>query len=539
MGSSSVTPMRAALTALLCLTGCAGVEDPVAPATVSITRQAASVTFGDGGVRVKGNGLLAHLGSTIASCPGGGYVAGAPGDDSVWLSPVQARLVTPRLFLLEVEPFPVVCLGATANVLRVLVGGPTAYSLRPDGGSQVSGQRIDAFDATPGSWLAVGRAAPGNVSLFPSNAPALTSPTFTTTPPLAGLGTSVAWNQGGALLVGNPAARTAGLYLPDVNADGGVLLIAPFTLANPEPGLAASDFGMVVATGDVTPDFSEEHLIAAPAVGRVYIFSGIAHVMTLRGGPSFGAALAIDPRDLGGGLHALWVGEPSANRVHRFVGSEGQAFDAPGSAGNNSKFGAALTVDAQGVLAVGAPKYSDGVLLELGAVFEATVDAGTLVGLAMHCDAGQSCALPGCTTGTCLGAVFCEQVRAAGSDCAATERCVLNTCVDGGADAGSTDAGSAGATDAGPMDAGSMDAGATDAGARDAGAVDAGLTDGGADAGVGSDAGSLTDGGATDAGALDAGQEPLVYQTSSCGCSSLEVPLWMLLGLAVRRRKRG
>jgi hypothetical protein len=540
--------MRATLTALLCLTGCAGVEDPVPPTPASITRQAATVTFGDGGVRVKGNGMFAHLGSTIASCPGGGYVAGAPGDDSVWLSPVQARLVTPRSFLFEVEPFPVVCLGATANVLRVLVGGPTAYSLRPDGGSQISGQRIDAFDATPGAWLAVGRAVPGNVSLFPSTAAGLTSPTFTSTPAVAGQGTSVAWNQGGALLVGNPQARTAGLYLPDVNADGGVLLIAPFTLANPEPGLAASDFGMVVATGDVTPDFSEEHLIAAPAVGRVYIFSGIANVMTLRGGASFGAALAIDPRDLGGGLHAIWVGEPAANRVHRFVGTGGQAFDAPGAAANNSQFGAALTVDAQGVLAVGAPKYSDGVLLELGAVFEATVDAGTLAGLAMHCNAGQGCTLPGCTTGTCLGAVFCERTRAAGSDCSATERCVMNTCVDGGvADAGSTDAGAtdagatdAGSTDAGSTDAGSMDGGAMDAGAPDAGPVDAGPTDGGADAGVGSDAGSFADGGATDAGGepLDAGQEPLVYRTSSCGCSSGEVPL-LVLGLALRRRKRG
>lgn len=523
-----VDHVRAAFTftALLGLAGCAGVEEPVAT-QVSFHRQAATLTFGDGGVRLKGTNLLAHLGATIASCPGGGYAAGAPGDDSVWLSPVQARLVTPRGFSLEVEPFPLVCLGST-TALRVLVGGPSsAYSLRPDGGSQVSGQRVDSFDAAPGSWLAVGRAVPGTISLFPSISASLTSPTFSTTPAVAGLGTSVAWNQGGALLVGNPQARTAGLLLPDVTADGGVLLISPIPLADPEPALPGSDYGRVVATGDVTPDFSEEHLVAAPAVGRVYVFSGTANVMTLRGGPSFGAALAVDPRDLGGGLHALWVGEPVANRVHRFIGTEGQPFDAPAAAGSTSRFGAALAVASQGVLAVGTPGYSEGVLLEIGAVFEAAVDAGTLLGVAMHCNAGQSCALPGCTTGTCLGAVFCEQVRATGSDCSATERCVMNTCVDGGAP-------DAGAMDAGAMDAGAMDAGAMDAGAMDAGATDAGATDAGA-----TDAGSFTDAGLADAGGTADAGEPLIYRTSSCGCSSVELPLLLLaLGLALGRPKR-
>lgn len=56
---------------------------------------------------------------------------------------------------------------------------------------------------------------------------------------------------------------------------------------------------------------------------------------------------------------------------------------------------------------------------------------------------------------------------------------------DAGADAGVMDAGApdAGVTDAGATDAGATDAGATDAGAMDAGAMDAGQGDAGVDAG--------------------------------------------------------
>ena len=48
-------------------------------------------------------------------------MAGAPGEDAVWLSPLRVRLEPGRpMSMFELDPFPVVCLGT--NELRVLVG---------------------------------------------------------------------------------------------------------------------------------------------------------------------------------------------------------------------------------------------------------------------------------------------------------------------------------------------------------------------------------------------------------------------------------
>ena len=543
--------IRALCAALICITGCAGVED-ASPAPVGRTREAVLV-FLDGGALVRGNGPFAHLGAVIASCPAGGYVAGAPGDDSVWLSPVRKRLSPLRPFVGEVVPFPVACVGSSGS-LRALVGGPTGgFSLFPDAGSfQVIGTRVDALDSAPGVWLAVSNSAAANVSLYAVTSTSLTNASFTTPTQSPGFGASLAWNQGGALLVGNSQTRTLGLWLPDTTRDGGALLNSAIPLPDPDSSVAGTDFGAAVVTGNVTPGLGEETVVSAPALGRVYVFSGTAVVMTLRGSPSFGASLAIDPRDAGGGLHAIWVGEPLADRVYRFVGDQGERFDAPPGV-SGAAFGSAIAVDGQGVIAVGAPLFTESPIVECGAVFEATVDAGELLGVAMTCDAGFSCTLPtGCTRGICVGQVFCQRTLPVGSGCLSGQTCMANFCVDGGvgdaglADAGFADAGfsDAGFSDAGFSDAGFSDAGFADAGFADAGFADAGFADAGfADAGV-RDAGvedaGVRDGGSADAGAADGGGvgPPVgneVFRT--CGCTSGGLPV-LLLALGLLRRRR-
>lgn len=581
---------------LLCLAACAGEVEPTDP--TGVIRQAVNFTF-DGGVRVTGNGLVAHLGTTLASCPTGGYVAGAPGDDSVWLSPSSLRLQPPRTVGTEVIPYPLACLGSGTNN-RVLVGGPNGYSLLVDGGSQlISSTRVDSLDTAPGAWLALGAVQPGTVALYPNSNIVLGSPTSTTSPAVLGLGTSVAWTRRGELVVGNRTSRTASLFLPDLTVDGGAFTALPITLANPFPTGTTSEFGAVVAAGNVYPDPGDEFIVSAPGLGKVFIYSGTLLVMTLTGTTSFGSALAVDPRDAGGGLQSLWVGEPETGTVYRYFGDSSTAYTAPNLA-FGSGFGQAIAIDQQGLLAIGAPRYS-GPATESGAVFE-TVDQPRFVdGVATVC-LSTLCSLPGCTTGLCLGGVLCERTNPYGSNCQVNETCVANLCVpsttadagqpvdagpvdagtpDGGAvDAGSPDPGTGDAgRDAGTLDAGSRDAGFPDAGQLDGGAVDAGTKDAGAgeaDAG-GEDAGTA-DAGAQDAGAEDAGtadagaedagvedagvedaghndagpddggspkdagmssdgglEQPVVF--SSCGCSSGGLPV-LLLGLILARRRR-
>ena len=106
-------PMRVLLSALILgLTACAGTED-ASPA--SVKRQAVgdfTGSGGDGGPQVKGTLPFAHLGAVAVACPDGGYAAGAPGDDSVWLSPARLRIDPPRSPLTEVIPYPLACVGS-------------------------------------------------------------------------------------------------------------------------------------------------------------------------------------------------------------------------------------------------------------------------------------------------------------------------------------------------------------------------------------------------------------------------------------------
>jgi hypothetical protein len=525
---------------VVALSACAPDQDLPEPAPgITITRQAMGQPIDlDGGRLVKGV-LLAHLGTTLAPCPSGGYIAGAPGNSTAWFSPLARVMNAEHKTLLPSTPqyFPVACDGPSTVLTRGLIGGPDfSTNVSIDGGtSRFASFRVDSFAEPPNPSLplAVGDSVLGAVTLFPSSAQQL----LTGTTVLSGYGTSfsisMAWNLN-VLAVGFPEQTTVTLATIGPSPDAGFTTTSLAGLADPNP-MGSSDFGKVVVSGNVTPHPGDELIVSSPAVGRVYIFSGTTPVMTLSGGTSFGAALAVDPRIVGDGLHALWVGEPNAEQVHRFFGREATIYSAPAGLGN-AHFGAALAVDSLGLLAVGAPDYNDGLVLGAGVVVEANIDGGTLLGQAMTCNAGASCRLPACTLGRCVGDVFCEKIVPETSVCSALETCASasNLCMvlfdgglpDGSVDAGPADAGSAdaGSADAGSADAGSADAGSEDAGSEDAGSVDAGSGDAGTEA---SDGGELADGGTPDA---------VTFRT--CGCTSGGLP-GLLLGLLLARRRRG
>jgi hypothetical protein len=528
--------MRSLLPALLiALLGCSEVEAP----PVAVTRQGV-LQFLDGGLRAKGITPQAHLGASIVTCPTAGWVAGATGDDSMYVSPLRARMRSARPYFSPIDPLPLACLGSSAS-LRVLMGGPNnTWAVFPDAGSlSVYSQRADSFDVSAG-YLALGDTLFGTIRIY-SNATTGTalSNAFTTSN-IANMGNSVSWSERGELLVGNVSMRTAIIFYPSATMDAGQL--GPFfTFTNPEPGVTGTDFGRVVLIGDVSPEMGEEYLIAAPAIGRVYVYSGAGLVGTLRGGPSFGAALALEPDDIGG-IHALWIGEPAADQVHRYVAGQGTTFSAPPQAAD-SGFGTSIALDKRGgLVAIGAPRFSEGTSLEVGAVFEAFFDAGMA---STPCIAG-SCVLPGCMAGTCVTSLLCLTEIPARSLCGAGQVCSNEVCItpfdaglpdaglplDAGMpiedDAGIPDAGlpDAGTPDAG-VDAGLPDAGAPDAGQPDAGEPDAGERDAGVDAGM--DAG-------IDAGTPDAGVEE-VQVFNTCGCTTADLPL-LLVALAFFARRR-
>ena len=542
--------MRRLLVALLLgFTGCTSIDEP---APVAALEQANS-GFADLGPGWVGMNTQAHLGSVISTCPGSGFLAGAPGDDSVGFLPQGTRVSLMRTGVLS--SYPVICMG-TGFSLGGIVGGPFAARVSSGGAvGPLPTPPVESLALAVNDWVAVGEPDAGVVALFaPIAATALSSPSYTS-PAIAGNGAAVAWHSASMLVVANSQSHSVALWPLSSSPDGGVTRGTPVPLLNPDQTYPSSDFGAVLAVGNVALSTGEEIIVAAPAIGRVYVYSASGVLqLTLSASNSFGASLEVDPRPFAGSLHALWVGEPRLDRVHAFLGDAGTAFDAPASA-DGGLFGAAIAIDSTGMLAIGAPRYSQNLGDEVGAVYSFTIDGGLLPGVVGQCTAGGDCVLPNCTSGVCLGGVLCTPVGDAGSACLATKTCVNHACVfpdagvpdagvpDAGVpDAGVRDAGTpdAGVRDAGTPDAGARDAGTTDAGARDAGTTDAGVTDtdaGIADAGSGGgDDAGLDDAGTADAGTADAGtNETITFR--SCGCSTGGLPMLLLaLALGLRRR---
>ena len=489
-----------------------------------------------------------RLGQALAPCRTTGFVAGAPGVGSAMTHLGTSTMPAGP----EALGLTVACDGPTGS-LRILSGGLSGLKLiqvMGGGSTTLSNAPTVALSRAGSTTLPVLVGEAGGVVRF------LHPSTFMPVAPgLMGVGPSfgaaLTWFPSGArFAVATPESRQVDLY--DFIPDAGAVHVMP-SLIN----TGRTRFGMTVAVGDVSPRFGLEVIIGSEGAVDIYEQNGTL-IQTLTGSStSFGAALAVQ-NDWATGIDALWVGEPSLDRIHQFVGDAGtmDQFITPAV-----RFGASLSVDQFGELAIGAPEFPDPT--QRGAVFTQQVRFVTPVGEVGDCDTAIGCLASNCMRGTCKGGVFCEGLFDA---CETGAMCDVSTGVDrcfladggvvvvslpgrdagnvgdaGAPDAGSPDAGSPDAAipDAGTPDAGTPDAGAPDAGAPDAGTPDAGTPDAGTpDAGT-PDAGPRDAGGEKerDGGSADAGDhEPWIFTSRSCSTSSV-FPL-VLISLALARRRR-
>ncbi|MFZ5444514.1 MAG: hypothetical protein ACOZQL_31265 [Myxococcota bacterium] len=488
--------MRLVLT-LLFLAGCAPAGDVEArrDALPGAPDLSASVIIGS---------LGDHLGSALAGCPDGGFATGAPGNRRAYYR-AHAAVAGPETFTVATSGdvgSTVACGIDEDGATFVIVGGFAGAWHFPHGTTLTQGESIESVAAHPTEVRPVLLAGAGGQSRT-----IVLDPTSGVTSSLP-YGRSATWSAR-ELILGDREAPSAKRYLFD---DGGVLL---HTLMLPS-GSTAADFGRTVALGDVHPARGIEAIVGAPAASRVHVFSAsgallltLAPVSTTTS-TSFGASLLVEPGDAGGGLQALWVGQPDDDRVFRFVGDAGQTFRATVHAG--SRFGAALAHDSPGLLVVGAPDAFLGVGGVFRGPFSDFIEPPVVDGIAQECQVGARCARDACTEGVCVGGVVCaapfsSRLCGAGEICTMPNGC---TALDGGQ----------GERDAGAPDSGLPDAGGPDGG-RDAGSTDAGST---------TDAGSVTDAGA--------GTPPEVVRFEACGChGGWSGPLLSVLLLLLARRR--
>lgn len=473
-----------------------------------------------------GGTVDARLGVSLSACdPGGGWVAGAPGIDHLYSSSAGGLIAVSTAVDPDVE------LGLTVQcergAARGLIGGRGGlWRVWADGGSGqlLNETTLSLATAVGAPTLAGVASADGGGAVWSLGASPVTSnpmPTLLTTSGSGSFATSL-WYfpAGGRFVAGDPKEVEVAVFKRE--ADGGATRQVTYT-----GNTQMDDHGRTVLVGDVLPAPGPEVIVGAPSAGEVRIYAQnampliLTGVNTSDGNPPvhFGAALALEPENAGGGLRALWVGEPGTSRIYRCLGTQCDVFES--TAVLNSRFGAALEFDGR-TLVVGAPNYSSGMTRSgEGAVFEFTPDSGTLDGVAMDCTPSVPC-VAGCQLGRCVGTVLC--VRTLESACAPGQTCIGDVCVVEGVDAGSVDAG---APDAGDDDGG-RDAGAPDAGDNDAGLPDAGVVDGGRPDAGDADAGT-PDGGDDDAGTPDAGEPGTAVFISGCTTSPGAGMLWLLI----------
>lgn len=478
------------------LLGC-GVE-PAGP-QVGVTRQA-NLTL-DPVPTVVGRALGAKLGTSLAPCRAGGYVAGAPGKNELFFSPT-GFLSGPPLMLSDLG-VAVACDGDSSAT--PLAGSRFGYygfqgtSPLPRQSGSVSAIARPTTSSLPVLVMIEGRLYTDTGAASLRSWPGIT-------------GQSVVWfPEGRTFAVGSPQLQRVDLYKWEL--DGGITVVPNGTLT-PPMGASIADFGAVLAAGDVFPRPGPELIVGAPGANRVHVYSGATQVLVLSARDNlyseFGAALAVDPTDAGGGLSALWVGDPQRSEVNRYVGTSRETVG--GGALLPQRFGASLAIDHNGDVTVGAPLFNDiaNNRPNAGALYGITFSGPYLDAVAQECGPDPDpCPLPNCQVGICRGGVLCER-SAAQSVCGIGTSCDpnSNTCVtpnrDGGVDAG--------APDGGQPDAGE---GEPDAGTPDAGPPDAG--------GDGVDAGPGT-------------LEPLQFRACSCG-SAGPVLAALALGVLARRRR--
>jgi hypothetical protein len=497
----------------------------------------------------------AQLGTSLDPCGGGGFVAGAPGDNSALLVTDGGAWFESPVGILDggAVGVSVVCDGPV-SVPRVVTAGDlgvfhstllAGWVKIKDGGVEVIARGSSAI-----SPLLVAEPSSGTVSVYNQ----LSGYTLASSIPGAqGMGSALVWHPAGTYFAaGNPRTATVRLTGWDTNAN-------TTTSTTVLQGPTGSGFGAALAIGDVHPNPGAELIVGTPGTAQVFIYGEgmgappllmVLDALAAAAG-SFGLSLAVERLGTTATLNGLWVGDPFNDSLMRFIGDAGETLDGPTV---GASFGSSLAVSGSS-LVIGAPLYSD-VHFQSGAIFKVPLDPAVVNGTPMLCDVREDCFTPTCEVGRCLGGVACLP---AGRLCPLAV-CVAGMCpsdggmnLDAGSDAGSppdagtTNAGTtdAGNPDAGNPDAGSPDAGSPDAGSPDAGSPDSGVADAGLDGGTITDGGTPLDGGVTDAGTNDAGEPllpdggvaPAALTFTTCGCSGIgAVPLVLLSMLLGRRR---
>jgi hypothetical protein len=484
------------------------------------------------------------LGSTLVKCPGGGFVAGAPGTGTAWHSP---SISTPPA-VGEGLGRAIACIGNTGS--EMLAGG--------DGGVRKAVFNTWSSPLGVGIVLSMSSAEDPQLPLLLGYNAAVAfanAGTGTQTGPMLngsnGYGAVVLWFPGEPrFAVTHAVGSRVVIYDYDTAGSGSVSEVE--AIQNNVQG-----FGQALAVGDVLPSPGNELIIGAAGAVFVYLHDGSGPVMRLTGtDSSFGTSVTTAPHGLG--IDQLFVGQPLSNSVYQFLGDAG---DVVKISTNIERFGASLAASG-GQLAIGAPDHSSG----SGAVYTELIMLGAPSGAVQECEVGRACLDQQCNAGVCVGGVFCDTSLLV-PGCDVLEVCVSGRCVDpndpdagtprpdasviiddGGVvllpdasidlDAGTPDAGMPDASvsvDAGsafdasvPIDAGSVDSGVVDP--ADSGTP---MPDAGRDAGVEERDGGMKP--SSDAGSDQVGT--MIFTTSGCS-ESAALPVLALCLAWLRRRAR-
>ena len=353
------------------------------------------------------------LGSSLAACPDTGFVAGAPGIGSAWLSgsPEMPTAVGDQLGR------TVAC--QRSNGVALMLAGGSAGARKNNSGVWGSALTLEPTMSIARSnvrSLPILVASVGTVRFFD---PVMHREIGTPLVNLSVSGPLVLWVRETPLFLVSWGGGLVQSYtfIPQLNE-------ARFdkTFRNAAPG-----FGRALAAGELLPSQDEE--VAIGADQQVFIYSaGGVELLRLSGSEaSFGAALAIQ-HNYGVGLDALLVSEPTLDQVHRFIGDAGTVVASISMTG--SMFGASLAVDPVNTLAIGAPLFQPG-----GAVFLEPLGRDVREGELKDCASGAVCRTSVCFTGVCVGGAFCDTSAGTGaSACDQSQNCMSGVCMD--ADAG-------------------------------------------------------------------------------------------------------